>query len=98
LLTIGAFPASKEVENEDEDDWGDRTAIVGYASRLSLSHHLTVAELSELGVKRISVGGALARVAFGSVLRAAREMQKQGTFGFVAEVMSKQDVSAIFGG
>ena len=62
------------------------------------SHHLTVAELSELGVKRISVGGALARFAFGSVLRAAREMQKQGTFGFVAEVMSKQDVSAIFGG
>jgi 2-methylisocitrate lyase-like PEP mutase family enzyme len=62
------------------------------------SHQLTVAELSELGVKRISVGGALARFAFGSVLRVAREMQQQGTFGFVAEVMSKQEVSAIFGG
>src|SRR5690606_28057525 len=45
---------------------------------------LTHADLSALGVKRISVGGALARAAYGALRRAAREMREQGTFGFVA--------------
>jgi 2-methylisocitrate lyase-like PEP mutase family enzyme len=43
---------------------------------------LSVAELSALGVKRVSVGSALARAAVGAVLRAAREMQEHGTFTF----------------
>ncbi len=44
---------------------------------------LSVAELSALGVARISVGSALARAAFGAVLRAAREIRERGTFTFV---------------
>lgn len=40
----------------------------------------TVAQLAELGVRRISVGGALARTAWGAVMRAAREMLEKGTF------------------
>ena len=43
----------------------------------------TLAELSDLGVKRISVGSALARCAYGNVLHAAREMREQGTFTFL---------------
>ena len=42
----------------------------------------TVAELASLGVRRISVGGALARAAFGAFLDAARELHGAGTFGF----------------
>jgi 2-methylisocitrate lyase-like PEP mutase family enzyme len=45
----------------------------------------SVAELAEAGVKRISIGSALARAAFGAVARAAREMREQGTFAFGAE-------------
>jgi methylisocitrate lyase len=40
----------------------------------------TVAELAELGVRRISVGGALARAAWSGFLDAAREIREQGTF------------------
>lgn len=40
----------------------------------------TVQALTELGVRRISVGGALARVAWGGFLRAAREIAEHGTF------------------
>ena len=40
----------------------------------------TVRELEDLGVRRISVGGALARVAFGAFIRAAEEIARQGTF------------------
>ena len=36
---------------------------------------LTLAELSEIGVKRVSVGSALSRAALGAFLRAASEMQ-----------------------
>ena len=41
---------------------------------------LTVAELADLGVRRISIGGALARTAWGGFLRAAREIAEKGTF------------------
>jgi 2-methylisocitrate lyase-like PEP mutase family enzyme len=40
----------------------------------------TVAELADLGVRRISVGGALARAAWGSFLYAASEIAEHGTF------------------
>jgi methylisocitrate lyase len=41
---------------------------------------ITVAQARELGVRRISVGGALARAAWGGMLTAAREIASQGTF------------------
>ncbi|HET6877570.1 MAG TPA: isocitrate lyase/phosphoenolpyruvate mutase family protein [Jatrophihabitans sp.] len=42
----------------------------------------TVAELAELGVARISVGGAFAFAALGALVDAAREFREQGTYGF----------------
>jgi 2-methylisocitrate lyase-like PEP mutase family enzyme len=44
----------------------------------------TVAELAELGVKRISVGGAFAFAAYGAMLDAGRELLEEGTYGFTA--------------
>lgn len=57
---------------------------------------LSLAELSEMGVKRISVGSALSRAALGAFLRAAREMQTQGTFTFADEAVSYGEISAMF--
>lgn len=45
------------------------------------SDFTTVAELRELGVRRISVGGGLARAAWSGVVQAAREIADHGTFG-----------------
>lgn len=44
----------------------------------------TVAGLTGLGVRRISVGSALSLAAFGALIRAAEEMARDGTFGFAA--------------
>ena len=44
------------------------------------SDFATVTELADLGVRRISVGGALARAAWGGFLEAAREIAERGTF------------------
>jgi 2-methylisocitrate lyase-like PEP mutase family enzyme len=57
---------------------------------------LSLAELSALGVKRVSVGGALARVALGAVLRAGREMRETGTFAFTDEAVTHGELSAMF--
>lgn len=57
---------------------------------------MTVAELADLGVRRVSIGGALARVAWGAVLKAAEEM-KQGSFGGLAGVASGKMLNGIFG-
>lgn len=46
-----------------------------------------VAELTQIGVKRISVGGGFAFAAYGAALRAASELISEGTYGF-AELSS----------
>jgi 2-methylisocitrate lyase-like PEP mutase family enzyme len=56
---------------------------------------LSAAELSDLGVKRISVGSALSRAALGAFLRASREMLEQGTFTFGEEAVSYQDITEL---
>jgi 2-methylisocitrate lyase-like PEP mutase family enzyme len=57
---------------------------------------LTVEDLSQMGVKRISVGGAFTRAAFGAFLTAAREVQTTGTFSFTEAAAPHGDLNAIF--
>ena len=59
---------------------------------------LGVAALAELGVKRISVGGSLARAALGAFMKAAREMRDSGTFTFVDDAPPGREINAIFAG
>jgi 2-methylisocitrate lyase-like PEP mutase family enzyme len=57
---------------------------------------LTLAELSEIGVRRVSVGSALSRAALGAFLRAAREMQAHGTFTFAEDAVKYADMNEMF--
>jgi 2-methylisocitrate lyase-like PEP mutase family enzyme len=57
---------------------------------------LTVRELEDLGVRRISVGGALARVAWGAFLRAAEEIASKGTFQSFAEGRPHAELNRFF--
>lgn len=57
---------------------------------------LSLATLSAIGVKRVSVGSALSRAALGAFLRAATEMRERGTFTFADEAVSYRDVTAMF--
>lgn len=57
---------------------------------------LSAARLSAIGVRRISVGSALARAALGAVLRAAREMRERGTFDFANGAISYREINAMF--
>jgi 2-methylisocitrate lyase-like PEP mutase family enzyme len=54
----------------------------------------SVEELAAAGVKRISVGGSLARAALGAFLHAAREVKEKGTFDYAAEAISHTEASA----
>jgi 2-methylisocitrate lyase-like PEP mutase family enzyme len=57
---------------------------------------LTVAQLAEAGVKRISVGGALSRLALAAFLRGAREMKEQGGFTWVRDTAPTKELKAVF--
>jgi 2-methylisocitrate lyase-like PEP mutase family enzyme len=57
---------------------------------------LTVPKLSEAGVKRISVGGAMERYALAAFLTSAREMKDHGAFTFVREMVPMKEVRAAF--
>lgn len=61
---------------------------------LTLGHSLD--QLAELGVRRISVGGALARVAWGAFLRAAEEIAREGRFEQLAQGAKGADLNALF--
>jgi 2-methylisocitrate lyase-like PEP mutase family enzyme len=54
----------------------------------------SVEELAAAGVKRISVGGSLARTALGAFLQAAREVKEKGTFTFAADAMPHAEANA----
>ncbi len=57
---------------------------------------LTVAELAALGVKRISIGGSLARATFGLIRRAAQEMREQGSFTFADQQIPDGELCRFF--
>lgn len=56
----------------------------------------TVARMAELGVRRISTGGALARAAWTGFLSAAREIAEAGTFGKLAGAVPFADIDSAF--
>jgi 2-methylisocitrate lyase-like PEP mutase family enzyme len=56
----------------------------------------TVTELAEIGVKRISVGSALARAALGAFMRASREIRERGTFEFASDAVPFAELNALF--
>lgn len=55
----------------------------------------SVAELSEAGVRRISVGGSFARAALGALMRAAKEVKSSGTFTYAADAIPDAVVSQL---
>jgi 2-methylisocitrate lyase-like PEP mutase family enzyme len=80
---------------------GDIREVVGCSDRpvnvLAVAAAPRVAELAELGVARISVGGAFAFAALGALVEAARELQDAGTFGFQRQAaIGRQAASAAF--
>lgn len=58
--------------------------------------NLTLAKLTDLGVRRISVGSGLARVAWAAFIRAAREIANDGTFSAFADTASGQELNNLF--
>ena len=64
---------------------------------LAGSDFATVAELAAAGVRRISVGGALARAAWTAVLQAATEISERGTFTSLGRAVPFADINALFG-
>ncbi len=57
---------------------------------------LTLDELDELGVKRVSLGSSLARAALGEMIRAANEVREHGTFGFAARATPYVQLNTLF--
>jgi 2-methylisocitrate lyase-like PEP mutase family enzyme len=56
---------------------------------------VTVAELADAGAKRISLGGALARAAVTTLLRAGAELREHGSFGWASDLASARDVARL---
>jgi 2-methylisocitrate lyase-like PEP mutase family enzyme len=57
---------------------------------------LTAEQIAGAGVKRISVGGALSRLALGAFMKGAREMKDKGGFTWIREIMPTNDLKTAF--
>ena len=60
------------------------------------NHHLTLAGLADLGVRRISVGSSFALAAWGAFLRAAQDIKKNGTFNLLADNAPSVELNELF--
>ena len=58
---------------------------------------LTISEAAELGVRRVSVGGALARAAWGGFAGAAKQLMEQGSFDGFVGATPHGELQAMFG-
>jgi 2-methylisocitrate lyase-like PEP mutase family enzyme len=56
----------------------------------------TLDDLSAIGAKRVSIGSALSRAAYGAAIRAAKEMRERGTFTFADQAITFRDLTAMF--
>jgi methylisocitrate lyase len=63
---------------------------------LAGSDFATVAELQEMGVRRISVGGALARAAWTGFLQSAQEIAGRGTFTTLGRAITFDEMNRLF--
>lgn len=59
---------------------------------------LTAAEMEAVGVKRLSVGGALSRLAIAAFMKGAREMKDKGGFTWMRDTIATKDLKPIFKG
>ncbi len=57
---------------------------------------LTLNELEQLGIRRVSVGGSLARATYGLIRKAAHEMLEQGTFTFADAQIPDNEMCRLF--
>ncbi|MFL6552741.1 MAG: oxaloacetate decarboxylase [Chthoniobacterales bacterium] len=62
------------------------------------NHQLTLSGLADVGVRRISVGSGLALAAWGAFLRAAQDIQTNGTFNLLAGNAASADLNELFRG
>ena len=60
------------------------------------NHQLSVSQLGDLGVRRISVGSGLALAAWGAFLRAAKEIKTNGTFKLLAANAASANLNELF--
>src|SRR5881394_2954674 len=60
------------------------------------NHQLSLSQLADLGVRRISVGSGLALAAWGTFLRAAKEIKAHGTFNLLANGAASADLNKLF--
>jgi 2-methylisocitrate lyase-like PEP mutase family enzyme len=60
------------------------------------NHQLSLSQLADLGVRRISVGSGLALAAWGAFLRAVKDIKTNGTFNFLADNAPSADLNELF--
>lgn len=90
LFVPGASDAGTIAELVREID-GPLTVVVGLKGAA-----LTVAQLEDLGVRRISIGGSLARAAYFLMRKVAQEMALDGSFNYASEQIPDAELCAFF--
>jgi 2-methylisocitrate lyase-like PEP mutase family enzyme len=90
LFVPGAADATTIAQLVKEID-GPLTVVMGLKGA-----SLTVSQLEDLGVRRITIGGSLARTTYGLIRQAAQEMAGKGTFGYCSQQIPDAELCAFF--
>ena len=83
----------------DLNDYNDISTVIRSIDRplnVMIGASFTVSRLTDIGVKRISLGSLLARSAFGEMLRSAKEVMEKGTCTFANNAVPFMDLMKVF--
>jgi 2-methylisocitrate lyase-like PEP mutase family enzyme len=72
---------------------GPLTVVMGLSGSA-----LTVSQLRDIGVRRVTIGGSLARATYGLIRKAAQEMAQHGTFDYSTQQIPHAELCAFFSG
>jgi 2-methylisocitrate lyase-like PEP mutase family enzyme len=72
---------------------GPLTVVMGLSGSA-----LTVSQLQDIGVRRVTIGGSLARATYGLIRKAAQEMAQHGTFDYSTQQIPHAELCAFFSG
>ena len=88
-------PGLKTAEDIAAAVKGDRAQTAECAGRLRTTD---AAQYADLGVRRISVGGSLAKAAYGGLVAAARQIAEEGRFDVMLGGVTGREISALLKG
>lgn len=90
-IFVPGVPSAADIQTLVEQIPAPLTVVMGFSGAA-----MSLSELRQAGVQRVSIGGSLARATFGQIRQAAGEIRQQGSFGYADQQIPDGELCRFF--